>query len=75
MPSSKQFDKDLFWKLKNANMSDKVKDEQFYRGKLFAASWRGEFDLVKEVIEAKNVDVNVVDADGVSALRFYHVNA
>jgi hypothetical protein len=51
-------------------MSAIVKDEQFYRGKLFAASWRGDHELVKEVIEAKNVNVNVVDADGVSALRF-----
>ena len=61
-----------FWKLKNANMSESVKDEHFYRGKLFAAAWRGEFDQVKEAIEAKNVDVNVVDADGVSALRCHN---
>ena len=47
-----------------------IKDENYYRGKLFAAAWRGEFDLVKEVVDAKVVDVNVVDSDGVSALRF-----
>jgi ankyrin repeat protein len=46
------------------------KDENYYRGKLFAAAWRGEFDLVKEVLDAKVVSVNVVDSDGVSALRF-----
>ena len=51
-------------------MSGSTKDENYYRGKLCAASWRGEFDLVKEVIEAKVVDINVVDSDGVSALRF-----
>ena len=45
------------------------KDADFYRGKLFAASWRGEFELVREVIEDAGVDVNVVDSDGVSALR------
>jgi hypothetical protein len=50
-------------------MGTAVKDEAYYRGKLFAASWRGELDLVKEVIEANVVDVNVVDCDGVSALR------
>jgi ankyrin repeat protein len=51
-------------------MSEIKKDDNYYRGKLFAASWRGEFDLVKEVIDANVVDINVVDSDGVSALRF-----
>ena len=44
-------------------------DEEFCRGKLFAASWRGEFDQVREVIEDGGLNVNVVDSDGVSALR------
>jgi ankyrin repeat protein len=58
-------------KLSN-NMSETAtpKDENYYRGKLFAAAWRGEFDLVKEVLDAKVVSVNVVDSDGVSDLRF-----
>lgn len=52
-----------------------TKDEIFYRGKLFAASWRGEFDNVKEVIEARVVSVNVVDSDGVSALRYQNMTS
>ena len=41
------------------------------RGKLLAAAWRGEFDLVKASIESGEVkDVDIRDDDGVTALRF-----
>ncbi len=45
-------------------------EEKRKRGKLFAAAWRGEFDDVKSLIDSKDLDVNVVDDNGVTALRF-----
>ena len=45
-------------------------DEKFKRGKLFAAAWRGEFDGVKSIIEPRDIDIDSVDENGVTALRF-----
>ena len=45
-------------------------DEKFKRGKLFAAAWRGEFDGVKSIIEPRDINIDSVDENGVTALRF-----
>ena len=40
------------------------------RRKLFAAAWRGEFEDVKAIIDPRSIDINAIDDNGVTALRF-----
>ena len=51
---------------------DQQKSEgiKFKRGKLFAAAWRGEFEGVKAIIDPSDIDINLQDENGVTALRF-----
>ena len=51
-------------------MNQSAEEIKLKRGKLFAAAWRGEFDGVKAIIEPKDIDINSVDENGVTALRF-----
>ena len=51
-------------------MSTNAEERDRKRSKLFAAAWRGEFEDVKAIIDPGSIDINAIDDNGVTALRF-----